>query len=171
MKGATNIDSELENELSAVAEQAGCELVHAEYKGGNLRVFIDRPEGGVTIDDCQTVSKQLSALLDVHDFGRKRYILEVSSPGLDRQLYRPRDYQRFTGHRVRVTFLEDAGEAGGRHKKTVTGRLASFHPTLEDEAIDTSGEDAEIVLEEDPAGQPRRIALADILVARLEVEL
>ena len=75
-------------EIEQVAQAVGCELVHAELKGGVLRLFVDRPEGGVTLADCQLVSKQVSALLDVLDFGTGRYVLEVSSPGLDRQLYR-----------------------------------------------------------------------------------
>ena len=106
----TAIDGELRSEFAAVAQQAGCELVHAEYRGGTLRVFLDRPEG-VTLGDCATVSKELSAVLDVADFGKGHYTLEVSSPGLDRQLYTPADYERFCGRLVRVTYLEERPEA------------------------------------------------------------
>ena len=75
--------AEITPEIEQVAQAAGCELVHAELKGGVLRLFVDRPEG-VTLADCQLVSRQVSALLDVLDFGTGRYVLEVSSPGLDR---------------------------------------------------------------------------------------
>lgn len=150
------VDEDLERELGAVAEGAGCDLVHAELKGGVLRLFIDR-EGGVDLGDCQTVSKQVSALLDVLDFGHQRYVLEVSSPGLDRQLYRRQDYERFTGCLVRVTFFDPTG--GG--KRTVVGRLEQFHPDGEG-AVTVAGEDG---------GESHQIALGDISVARLEIEL
>lgn len=151
------VDDDLERELTAVAEGAGCELVHAEFKGGVLRLFIDRPEG-VTLADCETVSKQASALLDVLDFGTGRYLLEVSSPGLDRQLYRARDYERFVGRKVRVTWFDDGG------KRTVVGRLEAFDP---------AGGGTATVAEEGP-GRPaasHHIPLADVAVARLEVEI
>ena len=179
----TTIDDDLMVEFSAIANDTGCELVHAEFKGGALRVFIERPDGGVTIDDCQTVSKQLSALLDVHDFGRKRYVLEVSSPGLDRQLYSPRDYRRFVGHLVKVTFFEDTEDAGRRQKRTVVGRLEQALPPLATEESapaddleagetgesETQADVEEIMLRE--GDELVRIALPDIKVARLEIEL
>lgn len=150
------VDDELERELAAVAESAGCELVHAEFKGGTLRLFIDRPEG-VTLADCERVSKQVSALLDVLDFGTGRYLLEVSSPGLDRQLYRARDYQRFVGNKVRVTWFD----AGAR--RTVVGRLTAFDP---------AGGGAATVAEEGGSGEPTHvIPLEAVATARLEIEL
>ncbi|HVT57422.1 MAG TPA: hypothetical protein VHR45_03395 [Thermoanaerobaculia bacterium] len=82
-------------------------------------------EEGVSLADCERVARQVSALLDVLDFGAGRYLLEVSSPGLDRPLYRPRDYHRFLGRRARVTFEEP----GAHSKKTVSGRLAELHPS------------------------------------------
>ncbi len=150
------VDDDLEREIGAVAESAGCELVHAEFKGGTLRLFIDRPEG-VTLADCERVSKQVSALLDVLDFGTGRYLLEVSSPGLDRQLYRARDYQRFVGSKVRVTWFE----AGAR--RTVVGRLTAFDP---------AGVGAATVAEEgDPGGAAHVIPLDAVATARLEIEI
>lgn len=153
------IDDDLERELAAVAERAGCELVHAEFKGGVLRLFIDRPEEGVTLADCELVSKQVSPLLDVLDFGSGRYTLEVSSPGLDRQLYRARDFERFVGRKVRVTFFEDGG------KRTVVGRLEAFD--------DDEGGGTATVAEEDrgAASATHAIPLSDVSVARLEIEL
>src|SRR5436305_12899905 len=88
--------AEITPEIEAVAQAAGCELVHAELKGGVLRLFVEKPEG-VTLADCEQVSRQVSALLDVLDFGPGRYGPEVSSPGRGRQLYKPRAYQRFAG--------------------------------------------------------------------------
>lgn len=89
-----------------IAEFSGMELVHLEMRresGGTVvRLFIDK-EGGVTLDDCAHVSRQLSARLDAEDPIEGRYTLEVSSPGLDRPLSRDRDFERFAGQRVKVT--------------------------------------------------------------------
>jgi ribosome maturation factor RimP len=66
-----------------------------------LRVYIDK-EGGVTIDDCEIVSREVEAVLDVEDPIPYSYVLEVSSPGLDRPLKSPKDFRRFSGEKVRV---------------------------------------------------------------------
>ena len=153
--------AELTPEIEQVAQAAGCELVHAELKGGVLRIFIDKPEG-VMLSDCQHVSKQVSALLDVLDFGTGRYVLEVSSPGLDRQLYKPADYDRFSGKLARVTF-EDP-ETG--KKKTVVARLRGLEPA------GTDGEDTRVLLQEDgKEGEPWGLPLKNVKLARLEIEL
>jgi ribosome maturation factor RimP len=83
----------------------GFELVDVEVAGQGsrttLRVYIDGPEG-VTVDDCADVSRQLSAILDVEDPMPGQYLLEVSSPGLDRPLVKPADFRRFIGEEVKV---------------------------------------------------------------------
>ena len=96
-------------ELSALLEPAierlGYELVDLELKLGGkdglVRIFIDRPEG-VGLADCETVSRQVSAILDVEDPLPGHYVLEVSSPGLDRKLTKTEHFQRFMGADVRV---------------------------------------------------------------------
>jgi ribosome maturation factor RimP len=159
-KGAGRI-VEIQPELEQIAEAAGCELVHVEIKGGALRLFIDKPEG-VSLADCEYVAKLSSAYLDVVDFGKSRYVLEVSSPGLDRQLYRARDYPRFVGRKVRVT-MEDPET---RKKKTVVGRLEAF-----DLAEGAPEGDARVVVVEEPKGERYEVSLKDIRQARLEIEL
>jgi ribosome maturation factor RimP len=88
--------------------QLGYELVDLEYVPGRahalLRIFIDRADG-VGLDDCERVSREVSALLDVEDPVPTEYTLEVSSPGLDRVLRTPAHFQRFVGERVRVELL------------------------------------------------------------------
>jgi ribosome maturation factor RimP len=151
--------AELTPEIEQIAAAAGCELVHAELKGGVLRIFLDKPDGGVTLADCQLVSKQVSALLDVLDFGTGRYVLEVSSPGLDRQLYKPGDYERFAGRLARVTFQDPETDK----KKTVVARLRGLQGV---------GEDARVLLQEDgKEGEPWALPLKNVMTARLEIEL
>ena len=160
----TKID-ELRAEAAAIAEQEGCSLLLLEQHGKTLRVVLDRLEGAVTLHDCTAVSRQLSAFLDVVDFGRDRYTLEVSSPGLDRPLLNTADYIRFQGQLARITFRLPDDE----HKQTVVGRI--------DQLI-SEGDDAKsrVMLVVPPDGKKgvetrHDIPLTGILAARLEPEL
>jgi ribosome maturation factor RimP len=120
-----------------VGASRGLEIVEVEMLGGGngrrLRIVIDRPPAeasdtagvahGVTHEDCANLSREVSTILDVEDVvPGGSYVLEVSSPGLDRKLARPADYQRFTGSRVKLTTRNPIN--GNRHFE---GRLESFH--------------------------------------------
>jgi len=95
--------------IKSIAEQAaidhGLELVHAEVGGPDghpiVRVFIDKP-GGVTHNDCSEVSTQIGTVLEVEDFIHSAYTLEVSSPGIERGLYKLADYERFAGSQAKL---------------------------------------------------------------------
>lgn len=86
-----------------VAESYGLELVQVQYRredhGWVLRILVDRP-GGVSVDECGTLSREVSDLLDVEDIIDNSYHLEVSSPGLDRPLTKPEDFERFAGREI-----------------------------------------------------------------------
>lgn len=86
----------------------GYQLVGVEYQldgsYGTLRVYIDR-EQGVSLDDCAEISRQISAILDVEDPIQQAYDLEISSPGLDRPLFKLADYERFTGQTVKIKLV------------------------------------------------------------------
>ncbi len=87
----------------------GYDFVGAEYgqgEGGNiLRIYIDK-KGGIVLDDCASVSHQLSAVLDVEEPIQSKYILEVSSPGIDRPLFKIQDYQNSVGKQVKLRTYE-----------------------------------------------------------------
>ena len=119
------VDEELRKEFEEIAEGIGCELLECEFKGGVLRLIIDH-EQGVNHDHCQSISRQVSTLLDVSDFGSGRYVLEVSSPGLDRKLYSERDFEKFLGRLARVTWKSRDME----NKQTVVGRLHAISNSL-----------------------------------------
>lgn len=91
----------------------GMELVEVQYRreghGWVLRFFIDK-EGGITIDDCAAVSRQISAYLEVEDLVSHAYHLEVSSPGLERPLKKRTDYLRYVDRLVRIKLREPLGE-------------------------------------------------------------
>ena len=101
--------SQVEDRVRAIAERValdhGLELVHAEVAGPEnkpiVRVFIDKPDG-VTHQDCSEVSLHVGTILDVEDFIHASYTLEVSSPGIERGLYKLKDYERFAGNLAKV---------------------------------------------------------------------
>jgi ribosome maturation factor RimP len=102
----------------------GFELVDLEYRREGrarvLRIFIDK-DGGITVDDCAKVSRELGTLLDVHDVIPGSYNLEVSSPGLTRVLKKPRDFERFRGKKVKIKTKTDIGD-----RRVFVGRLLDF---------------------------------------------
>lgn len=147
---------QLLSELRRIAEGEGCELVNAEFRGATLQVMLDHADG-VTLEHCTTVSRQASAILDVEDYGSHRYVLEVTSPGLDRPLFQASDYHRFKGSRIRVRFRDPATEK----PRTVTGRLHDF------EDIDGG----RIHLVEIEGSDDLIVRLPDVERARLEIAL
>jgi ribosome maturation factor RimP len=103
----TTLGEKTTHEIGAIAEEKGCRLLAIESAGSGsstvLRVVLERQDGGaVTVEDCETVSRDVSAVLDASDEIAHRYTLEVSSAGLDRKLYSLDDARRFVGRRVRV---------------------------------------------------------------------
>ena len=117
--------SKIEEIAQRVAESEGMELVEVEVKGGGnqrlVRISIDKPEG-ITHADCELISQQVGTILDVEDVvPGGRYTLEVSSPGIERKLLRPKDYERFQGKKAKVTLREPI--EGRRHWE---GTLAGF---------------------------------------------
>ncbi len=105
MAGHLSIVNSVKTLIAPIIESRQLELVDVEFKreGPNsyLRIFIDRTEG-VTIDDCQSISHECELVLDVENIIQAQYILEVSSPGLDRLLKKREDYQRFQGRLVKL---------------------------------------------------------------------
>jgi len=104
------VASKVEEIAQRVVESEGMELVEVEVKGGGnqrlVRISIDKP-AGVTHADCELVSQQVGTILDVEDVvPGGRYTLEVSSPGVERKLLKPQDYQRFQGKKAKVTLRE-----------------------------------------------------------------
>ncbi|MCR5161016.1 MAG: ribosome maturation factor RimP [Lachnospiraceae bacterium] len=110
--------------LEPLMQEFGFELVDVEYvrEGGSwyLRAYIDKP-GGITINDCEAVSRRLSDLLDEEDYIEESYTLEVSSPGLGRPLRKDKDLQRSIGEEVDVKLFAPVD-----HSKEYTGLLKAF---------------------------------------------
>ena len=120
---AGRIEAEVEKIVEVLLGNTALELVAVDYvkeRDWYLRVFIDK-EGGVVLDDCQDLSRKLEELLDAKDLIKTSYILEVSSPGLDRELKKPRDFQREMGKDIDVSLFAPLDG-----KKVVTGPLSAY---------------------------------------------
>lgn len=141
--------------VAPVAVSLGLELVDVEFTSEHgrrvLRIYIDKP-GGVTVDDCERVSKELGTILDVDDPIPQSYNLEVSSPGLDRPLKTEKDFTRFTGKRARIKTREPID--GRRNFKAV---------------IESAGGGEIKVTDFD--GKVFMIAISNIDKAKLEIEI
>ena len=144
---------ELVDLTTPILEDAGYELVDLEFKQDGsewfLRIFIDK-EGGVLLDDCAIVSREISALLEVEDIIDRAYRLEVSSPGIDRPLKRPEDFERFAGERIKIKTLDliDPDERG-HTRKTFVGTLLGLHDgRIRLMQLDKKGGEIEIALTE-----------------------
>ena len=148
------LEPAVQDQLAAVVADEGLELVASEVVGSGsktfLRLVVDGPDG-VNLDQCAAVSRQASVMLDVEDPFRHHYTLEVSSPGLDRKLYRSDDYERYVGHRLKVRMAPSF-----REHRTVVGELMGTRNNLV-RIFDDSGQEIELPIDE-------------IFEARLEVD-
>ena len=123
----SEVEKRCEDLVQPILDEHGFELWDVEYvkEGANyyLRVYADK-EGGITIDDCVTISRALEVKLDEEDFIEEAYILEVSSPGLGRPLKRERDFARSVGEEVEIKLYKAINQ-----QKEYTGLLKSYDET------------------------------------------
>ena len=151
--------SSVADRVQAIAERVaidhGLELVHAEVAGPDnkpiVRIFIDKPNG-VTHQDCSEVSLHVGTVLDVEDFIHASYTLEVSSPGIERGLYKRQDYERFAGSLAKM-----------RTRKPIHGQR-NFRGRL-------LGVDGEDILFEDRTSGPVRVPFEVVAKANLEMDV
>ena len=125
MADRTAIVEKVREITERVGADTGLEVVDVQMLGGGgtrvLRIFIDKPEG-VSHADCEHISHDVGTILDVEDvIPGGKYTLEVSSPGVERKLTRPREFERFVGHKVKVVLRQPVEE-----QKTWVGALKNF---------------------------------------------
>jgi len=152
------LPEKVSNEIEKIVTSEGMELVHLDYRRQGqsylLRIDIDK-DGGVNLEDCELISHQVSAWLDVEDPVPGEYELQVSSPGLDRKFYKDSDYQKFLGRLVRV---KTSKPIRGLH--VIVGNLKEF--------------DGKQIVVTDPKMKKDPdyvVPMADIKETRLEVEI
>ncbi|MEW6731481.1 MAG: ribosome maturation factor RimP [Acidobacteriota bacterium] len=152
---AQAVEPQLNALIERIVTAEGFEFVHCEFFGGRkqavLRIYIDKP-GGVTLQDCSYISNQVGMVLDVEDLIPHQYVLEVSSPGVNRGLYKRSDYERFAGHLIRL-----------KTHQAIDGRR-NFHGRLEG----LEGEQVKLL---DQQGKILLIPFQEIATANLEVDL
>ncbi|MBA3600008.1 MAG: ribosome maturation factor RimP [Acidobacteria bacterium] len=150
-----SIDERIREITVRTAEENGLEVVQVEIGGSTknptVRVFIDKP-GGVTHENCSTVSRRIETLLDDEDFLPPAYLLEVSSPGLERKLYNLKDFERFAGNLAKVKINQTVDG-----QKNFRGRI-----------IGVEGE--EIIFEDKTKGTVR-FPYSAVAKANLEIDL
>lgn len=112
--------------VKPITDELNYELYHLEFvkeQGENyLRIYIDKPEGRISLTDCEAVSRRVSDMLDVEDPIPDSYYLEVSSPGLNRGLYNDNHYNRYIGHKVLIKL-----KSAINGTKTINGQLDSVN--------------------------------------------
>jgi ribosome maturation factor RimP len=140
---------------ATVTDNCGLELVHVEILGSIkrmiVRIYIDKP-GGVTLDDCSDVSRRIERVLDREDFIHSSYLLEVSSPGIERKLYNLQDFRKFIGYAAKIKTLEPING-----QKNFRGVIKSV-------------EDNDVIFQDRTSGEIR-IAYDLISKANLEMDL
>lgn len=105
----SGLDARIAALIEPTVEDLGFRLVRVKMSGQNgltLQIMAERPDGTMTVDDCEMVSRAITPILDVEDPIDREYNLEISSPGIDRPLVRPQDFQRWTGHLVKLELAE-----------------------------------------------------------------
>lgn len=149
------IDERIREIAARVVTESKIELVHTQIVGANksltVRVFIDK-EGGVSHDDCSAISRKLATILDEEDFIPNNYLLEVSSPGLERELYNLKDFEKFVGSLAKAKTKQQID--GQKHFR---GRIAAV-------------EGDEIVFEDKIKGTVR-FPYGAVAKANLEIDL
>lgn len=156
------LSERLEELVQPILDDLGLELVDLIYqredRGWVLRFLLDK-EGGINLDDCAAASREISAIVDVEEVIDTVFTLEVSSPGIDRPLKKPQDFERFSGQQVKIkTVLAVDPDERGRKRKTFVGRLDGL-----------DGNDILLTLKEKDAVQ-LRIPLDQIERTNLEYE-
>lgn len=117
------LEAEVAGLVEPTLEDLGFRLVRVQITGGEgrtVQVMAERPDGTISIEDCEAISRQISPLLDVHDVVDGAYRLEVSSPGIDRPLVRPSDFEAWAGNEAKVE-LKELVDGRKRYRGTLEG--------------------------------------------------
>ena len=165
----TGLDARVAAIAEPVLEDLGYRLVRVRITGQNgctVQIMAERPDGTMVVEDCETISRELSPVLDVEDPVDREYHLEISSPGIDRPLVRASDFDRWAGHEARI---EMAVAADGR--KRYRGRLAGtrddcFGVVLAD--CGAGDADQAVWLCLDDLGEARLILTDELIAAALK---
>jgi ribosome maturation factor RimP len=148
-----------------VIEQLGYRLVRVKVsaaEGCTVQIMAERPDGSMTVEDCEMISRALSPVLDVADPIDRAYRLEISSPGIDRPLVRKSDFDRYAGHLVKIE-MEIPVNGRKRFRGEIAGTEGEAARVRRDDAAE--GEEAEVLLPIEEMSEAK-LVLTDDLVAQ-----
>lgn len=147
--------AEIKKVIEGYLASSFMQLVELQFKKGKrniLRILVDRKQGGITVDECAKINEEISLILDKQGLLVESYILEVSSPGIDRPLVTKEDFERKMGKKVRITLKETEFEK----EKDLSGKIAEV-------------DEKKVVIKTDE-GKVKKIAFDDIKKAKIKLE-
>jgi ribosome maturation factor RimP len=155
--------------VEPVLHQLGFRLVRVRVSGAEgctVQIMAERPDGSMTVEDCEEVSRALSPVLDMADPIDRAYRLEISSPGIDRPLVRKSDFDRYSGHVVRIEMTMPVN-GRKRFKGTLAGTEGEAARVLRDDA---DGEDATVLLPIEDMGEAKLVLTDELVTEALRRE-
>ena len=164
----TGVDARIAAIVEPVIDDLGYRLVRVHVSGRDgctLQIMAERPDGGFTVEDCETVSRAISPVLDVEDPIRKAYNLEVSSPGIDRPLVRLSDFDRWAGHEAKIELA-----AGIDGRRRFRGRLGGVDGRTVLITVDVEGGSQEFVLPGEDIVEAKLVMTDDLIAAAQAAE-
>ena len=164
----TGVDARIAAIVEPVVDDLGYRLVRVHVSGRDgctLQIMAERPDGGFTVEDCETVSRAISPVLDVEDPIRKAYNLEVSSPGIDRPLVRLSDFDRWAGHEAKIELA-----AGIDGRRRFRGRLGGVDGRTVLITVDVEGGAQEFVLPGEDIVEAKLVMTDDLIAAAQAAE-
>lgn len=153
-----------------VIESLGYRLVRVKVssaEGATVQIMAERPDGSMTVEDCETISRALSPVLDANDPMEKAYRLEISSPGIDRPLVRKSDFERYVGHLVKIE-MELPFNGRKRFRGHLSGTAGTAARLTRDEVPE--GEEADVLLPIEDMSDAKLVLTDDLVTQALRRE-
>jgi ribosome maturation factor RimP len=164
------VSARVSNIAEPVIEQLGYRLVRVKVSatdGATIQIMAERPDGSMTVEDCETISRALSPVLDVNEPMDGAYRLEISSPGIDRPLVRKSDFEKFAGHLVKIEM--EVPFSGRKRFRGILAGVEGDHTKLKLDAA-TEGAESEVTLPIPDMGEAKLVLTDELVTQALRAE-
>jgi ribosome maturation factor RimP len=164
------VSARVSNIAEPVIEQLGYRLVRVKVsasEGATIQIMAERPDGSMTVEDCETISRALSPVFDVNEPMDGAYRLEISSPGIDRPLVRKSDFEKFAGHLVKIEM--EVPFSGRKRFRGILAGVEGEHTKLKLEAA-TEGSESEVTLPIPDMGEAKLVLTDELVTQALRAE-
>jgi ribosome maturation factor RimP len=165
------VSARVSNIAEPVIEQLGYRLVRIKVsalEGATIQIMAERPDGSMTVEDCETISRALSPVFDVNEPMEGAYRLEISSPGIDRPLVRKSDFERFAGHLVKIEM--DVPFSGRKRFRGILAGVEGNHTKLKLDAATEGAEAAEVTLPIQDMSEAKLVLTDELVTQALRAE-